>query len=173
MIPEEGNEQMLYASRPVVPKTAKRERAAAFGSPLSESRKSLFFRRFGRFFHRLLSRLCRVSFFGLLRFLFLLGVFLGFGGVFLYIVFFIRANCVGFFAASTTLRRFFFCFLFGAVRTSLGTPSAGSRIARSDGHARQKSGNAHAGEDFLHLLAVHSVLLSRKWILPMAVFVYR
>jgi hypothetical protein len=141
-----------------------------FGSPLPQNQKRLFFRRFGRFFRWLLSRLRLVCLLGLLRFLFLLGVFLGFGGVFLYIVLFIRANCVGFFAASATLRRFLFYFLFGAVRTSLGTPSAGSRIARSDGHARQKSGNAHAGEDFLHLLAVHSVLLSRKWVLPMAVF---
>lgn len=69
----------------------------------------------------------------------------------------VRANCVGFLAASAALAGL----LFGAAGTGLCSSTRGSSC-RGDGYAGQKTRNAQTGEDSLHLLAVHDVLLSRK-----------
>lgn len=71
--------------------------------------------------------------------------------------FFVRATCVGFLAASAALAGL----LFGAAGTGLCSSTRGSSC-RGDGYTGQKTRNAQTGEDSLHLLAVHDVLLSRK-----------
>lgn len=98
-----------------------------------------------------------ISFFFFLYLLFL-GLFFCLVSISRLFIFFVRANCVGFLAASAALAGL----LFGAAGTRLRSSTGGSSC-RCDGYTGQKTRNAETGEDSLHLLAVHDALLSRRY----------